>query len=76
VRRWRNRTIHVARLDRVMAESDAVLRAMKAGAADARAIRSERIVDDSGTPVWEVVVRVLPPRQVPNRSARRDVRKK
>jgi hypothetical protein len=56
--RRRYRTIHVAKLDRVMAEADAIGRAIKSGARRAWVESSERIVDGSGTPVWEVRLRV------------------
>ena len=58
MRRRRYRTIHVAKLDRLIAESEAIRRAMKSGARRAWVHTSERIVDDSGVSVWEVVLRV------------------
>lgn len=56
--RRRYRTIHVARLDRLMAEAEAISRALEGGARRASVHRCERIVDPDGRPVWEVVVRV------------------
>ena len=60
--RRRYRTIHVACLDRLMAEAEAIGRAMEAGARTAWVHESDRIVDDSGVAVWEVVLRVIPGR--------------
>lgn len=68
--RRRYLTIHVARLDRVMAESEAVGRAVKAGARHAWVHRSERILDETGTPVWEVMLRVSVPRRRRKESSR------
>lgn len=59
--RWRSReqTFHVTDLDRQMAESRAIGRAVAAGARWAKVRSCERIVDpDSGTAVWEVVLAV------------------
>jgi hypothetical protein len=56
--RRRLRTIHVAELDRVMAEAEAIRRAIASGAAWAAVQSCERVVDSSETPVWEIVHRV------------------
>lgn len=63
--RRRYRTIHVAHLDRLMAEAEAIRRAMEAGARTAWVHGSDRIVDESGDAVWEVVLRVTPRRRRP-----------
>ena len=67
--RGRYRTIHVACLDRLMAESEAIRRAIAAGARNAWVHESDRIVDDLGRPVWEVVLRVIPSRRRPGRAS-------
>lgn len=55
--RRRARTIHVAVLDRQMAEADAIRRAVASGARSVRVYSSERIVDPAaGNAVWEVVL--------------------
>jgi hypothetical protein len=75
--RRRYRTIHVSRLDRLLAEAEAIGRAMSGGARDAWVHESERIVDDSGNSVWAVVLRVIPHRrQVFNDRLGGGVRKK
>lgn len=56
--RRRYRTIHVAQLDRMMAEAEAIRRAHADGAPWARVARSTRIVDSSESPVWEIVLRI------------------
>jgi len=59
VSRRRYRTIHVARLDRIMAEAEAIGRAIAGGARWAKVHSSERISDPhSGVSVWAVVVAV------------------
>lgn len=50
--------IHVAQLDRPLAEAEAIRRAIDAGARWARVERCERVVDSAESPVWEIVVRV------------------
>lgn len=52
------RTIHVAELDRVMAEAEAVRRVIASGAAWAAVHSCERVVGSTETPVWEIVLRV------------------
>ena len=69
--RRRYRTIHVAQLDRVMAESEAIHRALSAGARRAWVHSTERIVDRSGLPVWQIVLRVTPRRRSRRRPAKR-----
>lgn len=61
--RRRYRTIHVAQLDRPLAEGEAIRRALAAGARWARIETCERIVDQDGAPVWEFIVRVSRRRQ-------------
>jgi hypothetical protein len=61
--RRRYRTIHVAQLDRQMAEAEAIRRAVEAGARWAWVRGAERIVDGNETPVWEIVVGVIPTRR-------------
>lgn len=57
--RRRYRTIHVACLDRLMAEAEAIRRAMDAGARWATVHSSERISDPhSGDPVWAITLTV------------------
>jgi hypothetical protein len=58
-RRYRLRTIHVDELDRQLAESRAIGRAIDAGARWAKVRSCERITDPDGNgAVWEVVVAV------------------
>ena len=58
--RWRRRTktIHVGRLDRQMAEADALLRVVQQGYRSPVVKSSERIFDLEGRPVWEVELAV------------------
>jgi uncharacterized caspase-like protein len=49
--RRRYRTVHVACLDRPMAEAEAIRRAIEAGARNAWVHESDRILDHSGRPV-------------------------
>ena len=58
--RWRHRTkiIHVGMLDRLMAEANAILRAVDQGYRSPVVLSSERIFDLEGLPVWEVELRV------------------
>lgn len=59
LRRTRLRTIQVAVLDRHMAESEAIGRAVAAGARWAEVRSCERVVDpDNGRTVWQVVLAV------------------
>jgi tRNA threonylcarbamoyladenosine modification (KEOPS) complex Pcc1 subunit len=63
MRRRRLRTIQVARLDRLMAEAEAIKRAVEAGARKAHVQRSRLKVDEDGRPVGEVVLRIVPTRR-------------
>lgn len=57
--RRRYRTIHIARLDRLMAEAEAIGRAIAGGARWATVESTERITEpQSGDSVWAVVVAV------------------
>lgn len=55
----RRRVILVDHLDRQMAESRAIGRAITAGARWARVLDAERVLDpDSETPVWQITLAV------------------
>lgn len=58
----RYRTIHVCQLDRLLAESEAIGRALRAGARRAWVVGMERITDEVGVGVREITLRVTPPR--------------
>ena len=58
----RYRTIQVAQLDRQLAESEAIRRALRAGARNAWVTSTEFVSDHAGNSVWEIVMRVTPPR--------------
>lgn len=57
----RYRTIQVAQLDRQLAESEAIRRALRAGARKAWVTSTELVLDHAGKTVWEIVLRVTPP---------------
>ena len=51
------RTFHIAELDRLLAESEAIRRVVLAGHRDARVRDAERITDpDSGQSVWRITL--------------------
>ena len=56
--RRRRRVIHIAELDRPLAEAEAIRRAIDGGARWARVETCERVVDRNETPVWEITLRV------------------
>lgn len=53
--------IQVGMLDRLIAEANAILRAVDQGYRSPIVLSSQRIFDIEGRPVWEVELRVSPP---------------
>ena len=70
MRRRRYRTIQVDRLDRLMAESEAIARALEAGCKRASVYRAQLVPGPSGRLVWEIVLRIVPQRGTTGVSSR------